>query len=182
MPLMDSTNRFGLVSIGLHWVMALLVIGLFGLGIYMVELDYYHRWYHKAPDLHRSLGVITGLLLLLRIAWRLMNTRPERLGAPLERRLGAIVHVLFYVLLAFIIVSGYLISSAEGQAVDVFGWFGIPATVTTIAQQADRAGLLHEITAWVIILLTVLHSAAALKHHFKDRDNTLVRMFGITRD
>lgn len=179
---MDSTNRFGLVSVVLHWLMALLIIGLFALGIYMVELDYYDSWYHKAPDLHRSLGVITGLLLLVRIAWRLMNPRPARLGSPVEKRLGAIVHTLFYVLMVLIIVSGYLISTAEGQAVDVFGWFSIPATITTIDKQADRAGELHEIMAWLTILLAILHSAAALKHHFKDRDTTLRHMLGVNSD
>ncbi len=64
-PLRNSTQGYGLVAILLHWSMAVLIIGLYLLGDWMVDLDYYHPWYLEAPDLHRGLGVVTALLLSL---------------------------------------------------------------------------------------------------------------------
>ncbi len=176
MHLRNDLQAYGLVSVLLHWIMAVLIIGLFALGKYMVDLDYYHPWYQKAPDLHRSLGVITGLLLLLRFLWRWTNPQPEILGSPWERRAALWVHRLFYVLMAAIVVSGYLVTTADGQAVSVFGWLAIPATIHGIDNQEDIAGVVHEWLANGLIALAVLHGLAALKHHFIDRDPTLRRM------
>jgi cytochrome b561 len=74
--------------------------------------------------------------------------------------------------------SGYLISTADGRAVDVFDWFSIPATIHGYDNQEDIAGLVHLVLAISLISLVTLHAAAALKHHFIDRDRTLLRMSG----
>lgn len=174
----NTTSVYGLVSVLLHWSGALLMIGLFGLGLYMIELDYYDSLYHTAPDWHRSLGVLTGLLILFRLYWRWTNTRPVPLGMPLEKRLAHWVHGGFYLLMALVIISGYLISTADGKPVAVFDWFEVPATYTALENQADKAGLVHLILAWITIILAALHTLAALKHHFRDRDATLNRMLG----
>lgn len=174
----DSDKTYGFISLFLHWIMAVLIIGLFILGVYMVELDYYDTWYNKAPDIHRSIGILAGVLLLLRIIWRWMNPRPEHLGAAWEKTLGRLVHYLFYISLLVIVISGYLISSADGKAVAVFDWFQIPATITSLENQADNAGLVHKIIAYLSMLLVILHTAASLKHHFMDKDATLIRMLG----
>ena len=87
-------------------------------------------------------------------------------------------HRLFYLLLFTIMVSGYLISTEDNRAVEVFGWFSIPATITSIPNQADVAGWVHLILASSLIGLALLHAAAALKHHFIDRDRTLKRILG----
>lgn len=88
------------------------------------------------------------------------------------------VHTLIYLLLFSIMISGYLISTADGRSVDVFNWFSIPATLHGFEQQEDIAGLIHLVLATSLITLVTLHAAAALKHHFIDRDRTLLRMFG----
>ena len=178
MLLRNDRKRYGLIAILLHWTMALLVVGLFFLGIYMVDLDYTHPWYQKAPDLHRSLGVITGLLLLFRFGWRLANPLPERFGKPWEQQAALWVHRLFYVLMATVVVSGYLITTADGQPVPVFDWFEIPATIQGFDNQEDAAGQAHEWLAYGLVALSVLHTLAALKHHFIDGDPTLLRMLG----
>ena len=177
-PLRNSRSRYGLISVLLHWGMAVLIIGLFFLGEYMVDLDYYDPWYNKAPDLHRSFGVIVAGLLLYRLGWRLSNVRPAEIGKPWERRTAAWVHRIFYVLIAAIAVSGYLITTADGQGVPVFNWFEIPAAFDGFENQEDIAGVVHEWLAHILILLVVLHTLASLKHHFIDRDATLRRMFG----
>jgi len=175
-PLRNSSQGYGLFAILLHWLMAVLIIALFLLGEWMVGLDYYHPWYLRAPDLHRGFGVITAILLLVRLGWRLGNRHPQLIGRPWEQQIAVWVHRGFYALVAAIIISGYLITTADGQPVSVFGWFAIPATVHGWPNQEDIAGELHEWLAIIIIALTILHGLAALKHHVIDRDATLRRM------
>ncbi len=66
--LFNSTNHYGYISIVLHWLMALVLIGMYVVGDYMVDLDYYDTWYHQAPALHKATGVILGFVLVFRIA------------------------------------------------------------------------------------------------------------------
>ena len=178
--LRNTKDRYGLVAMLLHWGMAILIVGLFALGTYMVELDYYDPWYKQAPDLHRSFGVIVAGLMIYRLGWRLANTRPSELGEAWESRIATWVHRLFYMLIAGIVVSGYLITTAEGQPVIVFGLFDIPATFTSFENMEDIAGEVHEWLTTTLIVLVSLHALAALKHHFINRDSTLRRMFGKT--
>ena len=74
--------------------------------------------------------------------------------------------------------SGYLISTADNRPIDVFGWFFIPASITSIPDQEDTAGLVHLVVASTLLGLVLLHAAAALKHHYIDRDDTLKRILG----
>lgn len=85
---------------------------------------------------------------------------------------------LLYVLLLVLLLSGYLISTADGKPISVFGWFEVPALFSGAGQQADLAGDVHLWLAWSLVLLSALHALAALKHHFVDRDTTLKRMLG----
>jgi cytochrome b561 len=90
-----------------------------------------------------------------------------------------LAHGLLYLLLFALMVSGYLISTADGRGLEVFDWFAIPATLSGLKGQEDLAGEVHLYLAWSLILLAALHALAALKHHFIDRDITLKRMLGM---
>ena len=68
------------------------------------------------------------------------------------------------------------------RPVSWFGLFDVPALITSIPDQADRAGLVHEYAAWALVIFAVVHALAALKHHFIDRDATLRRMLGFNAD
>ena len=173
-----SPTRYDLLTILLHWISAAAMLGLFALGVWMVELGYYHSWYNRAPDVHRSVGVLLTLLVLVRLVWRQAVALPEAPAThkPWERISGRVAHVLLYLLLLLVCFSGYFISSAEGQAVDVFNWFSVPALVSNTENLEDTSGLIHKIAAYIIIALTAVHACAALKHHFIDRDDTLLRM------
>lgn len=81
-------------------------------------------------------------------------------------------------LLSGILISGYLISTADGKPINVFGLFNVPATLTDAGSQADLAGNVHLWLAWSVVVLSVVHGLAALKHHFIDKDATLKRMLG----
>jgi len=176
----NSPHRFGLVSILLHWTVALTVFGLFGLGLWMRGLDYYSPWYRAAPDLHKGIGILLFLVMLLRLAWRLCSPPPAPLAShgPLVRRASKIGHGLLYLGLFALMSAGYLISTADGQPIEVFGGFQVPALLSGLPNQADVAGEVHEWLAWALVGLAILHALAALKHHFIDRDATLVRMLG----
>jgi len=177
----NSDQQWGLVSMVFHWLSALVIIGLFALGLWMTSLDYYDRWYEVAPDIHRSMGVLLFGFTLLRLLWRRWETVPQALPNQRRWEIGAAhgVHILLYLLLFSIMISGYLISTADGQGVQVFGWFEVPASIYGHHNQEDLAGEIHEWLAFFMIALVLLHSAAALKHHFLDRDATLRRMLGL---
>ena len=176
----NTTERYGWVAIALHWLMAPAIIGLFALGWWMRQLSYYDPWYRQGPELHKAIGILLLGLLLLRLLWKLVNQSPAPEPAtPNWQLLSArLAHGAIYLLLFTIMTSGYLISTADGRAIDVFGLFSIPATVQGIPNQEDIAGEIHEILAWSLMALVAIHALAALKHHFIDRDATLRKMLG----
>jgi len=176
----NSTTHFGLIAITLHWLVAITVFSLFGLGLWMTGLDYYDSWYKQGPWWHKSIGILLFFVIIFRLFWRVLTPPPAALTShkPWEIKLAHIAHLTTYVLLFTIMVSGYLISTADNRAIEVFGWFEVPATITSLPNQEDIAGWVHLILASTLIGLVVLHAAAALKHHFIDRDRTLKRIFG----
>lgn len=167
--------------IALHWLSALAVFGLFGLGQWMTGLTYYDTWYHRAPELHRSIGVLLFLLSVTRLLWRRFSGRPRELPDHLkwEQVVAKMAHFTLYMLLFGVMLSGYLISTADGRPVLVFGWFAVPATLSGIDGQEDVAGVVHLSLASTLVALALLHAGAALKHHLIDRGHTLRRMLGL---
>lgn len=175
--LKDSSSGYGLVSILIHWISALLIIFLFGLGVYMVDLTYYDDWYHKAPELHVSLGLLVLLIMLLRVVWRIINPTPLDLPAkPVQQITAKLVKLALYLFIFTVIISGYLITTAEGQPASMFNLVKFPVITQLNSANVDIAGEIHEYFAWGIITLVVLHTLGALFHHFVMRDRTLVRM------
>lgn len=176
----NDQQRYGWVAVALHWGMALMVVGLFALGLWMTSLGYYDPWYRKGPDLHRSIGVLLFALLLARLAWRWVNPQPapEPNHAPWERLIAHCAHRALYLLLILLCLSGYLISTADGRAIQLFGWIELPALIHGIDQQEEYAGTAHWLLALTTLTLAGLHALAALKHHFIDKDRTLLKMLG----
>lgn len=180
MRLRNDSEHYGLVAISFHWLVALVVVEQFALGLWMRSLGYYDAWYRLGPWWHKGIGVMLFGTVILRLVWRWSNPRPQELPThkPYERRLAGLTHGLLYLLLFVLMVSGYLISTADGRSLEVFDWFSIPATLSGIEHQEDIAGKVHSVLAWSLISLAGLHALAALKHHFFDRDRTLKRMLG----
>lgn len=165
----------------MHWLMAVVIIGMFLLGIWMVGLEYYDGWYHQAPSVHRSVGMLLLFLLLFRLAWRLANPVPEIIGKWWEKLIALWVHRGHYLFMFAVIISGYLISTALGRGVEVFDWFEVPALLPGDKGRESTAGFVHMLLAWGFMGYIAMHTAAALKHHFIDRDITLLRMLGLTK-
>lgn len=180
--LLNTTTTYGSIAIAIHWLSAAVIVAMFCLGYWMVDLDYYSSWYQRAPDIHKSIGILFAMLFGARLLLRNFTPVPAPASGTGGWQIAASrwVHRVFYVLIACQIVAGYLISTADGRPISVFGWFEVPATITSIPEQEDRAGDLHWYLALTLITLAVLHALAALKHHFVDRDETLRRMLGRT--
>lgn len=179
MPIFNSKNRYGLVAIVLHWLSAVLVIGLFVLGWWMMRLDYYDAWYTQGPYWHKGVGVVFGLLLVVRLIWKILNPSVQGLnGSSVLDRVVSLAHWLLYALLALIVMTGYLITTADGRELDVLGLFVVPASITSFANQETTMGDWHRWLAYVLAGLVAMHVLAALKHHYINRDATLKRMLG----
>lgn len=171
------THRYHVSHRILHAVMALLIPILFGLGLWMVDLGFYDPWYHKAPELHKSIGLLVFLLFLARLLVLRLFNKPAAAAGVLGV-VAKITHLSMYLLIATILTSGYLISTAKGQGIMVFDWFELPALPPLGEQQADIAGQIHLYAAWALMGLMGLHILAALKHAFVDKDTTMQRMWG----
>ncbi len=177
--LRNTTQTFGLINKLLHWLMAILLTGLFVVGLYMTDLDYYDPLYHQLPWWHKSLGLVIFALLVCRLIWKLINPMPAPLKShqTWEILLAHWLQWLFYLLIFLIALSGYFIATAEGEGIGFFDWFEIPALIDSIDEDsADLIGDGHKIMAISLAVLVILHALAALKHHFIDKDETLKRM------
>jgi len=174
----NTQTRYGAIAILLHWIMAALVFSLFATGLYMTDLGYYDSLYHVMPWWHKSFGLLVMGLLILRILSRSSDVRPVHLAThkSWEVKIASWIHRILYLLIFIIGISGYLISTAKGKGIEVFGWFEIPSFTELSADNTDRVGDIHFYLAWSLILLAAAHAGAALKHHFIDRDDTLKHM------
>ncbi len=177
---MSPQSTYSLTRILLHWLIAIIVIGLFASGFWMVELDYYHEWYTKAPFAHKAVGILLAFFLILATGVRLLTSKPkyDSTLSPLEKLSAKLVQYSMSLLVYSLIITGYLITTAKGDAISIFGWFEIPAIFSDINSQNDLAGKLHRWGAYLCIALAALHASAALFHHFIKKDTTLTRMLG----
>lgn len=175
----NTENTYGLVTISIHWLTAVLIISAFGLGLYVEELEYAHPWYHKGPALHKSIGLTVFFLVIFRLIWhRLVSAPPKPL--PMEQKelmIAKAVKYALYSLMVLIPIAGYFISTADGRGVAFFGLFKIPAIIAKKKPQEELFEEVHEIAAFLMMGLVLLHALAALKHHFIEKDATLLRMF-----
>ena len=182
---MDSdpaNSRYGTVAILLHWLTALLVVTGFSLGLSMVGLPFSRQkleWY----SWHKWIGITVWLLTCARLAWRCTHSPPPMEPMPAwQHRSARVSHVLLYVLLFIIPLSGWVYSSATGVQVVYLGLFPLPDLV---AKDRDLAAVLksvHLTLNFTLAALVCIHGVAALKHHFADRDAVLRRMLPRSRD
>ncbi|TLS72858.1 cytochrome b [Photobacterium damselae] len=174
----NSVSKYNYVARCLHWFSALIIISMFGVGLWMVDLNYYSTWYQTAPHWHKSVGILFAGLTIFRLIWKHLTVSPKIDGNRIEVYLATAGHIAMYALLFGLFVSGYLISTSDGRSIDVFNWFSIPGSGELFTQQSDIAGKVHFYIAWTLIFMVLLHVLAALKHHFINKDNTLRKMIG----
>ena len=172
----EAGRRYDGAAIALHWLTAALILANLGLGLSMVPLAispqklHWYAW-------HKWIGITVFLLTSLRLAWRAAHPPPPPVAMPeWQRRAAALTHLLLYALLLAIPVSGWLYSSATGVQVVYLDLVPLPDLVP---KDKALAGLLkeaHVTLNFAMFALVCVHSVAALKHHFVDRDTALARM------
>jgi cytochrome b561 len=168
--------RYTPVAIGLHWLLALLIVGAFGVGVYMHELPVSLQRL-KLYNWHKWAGITILALSALRLLWRLAHRPPADPPMPAwQRRAAHLTHGALYLLFFAVPLVGWAYSSAAGFPIVWFGVLPLPDFVPADEQLAEALKPWHGRLAWLLAALVVLHVAAALKHHFIDRDGLLDRM------
>lgn len=175
MLIKNTENRFGVVAISLHWVMALLIIGMLAVGLYMVNLPVGLQKL-KLYGLHKACGFLVLGLVTIRLIWRLLNTTPQ-LSLPWWEKVAArLAHVALYGFMFAMPITGWLVTSAAGFPASFFGLFTIPTLIAPNEELLPWFSMAHEWIAYGLIATILVHTAAALKHHFIDKDDILKRM------
>jgi cytochrome b561 len=170
-------TRYNGMTITLHWLAALLIFCGFSLGLFMTGLDLspakfrYYAW-------HKWMGITVFLLAAARLAWRAAHPAlplPATMPAW-QIRASRIAHATLYVLMLVIPLSGWIYSSSTGVSVVYLGLIPLPDLVAKDRETAKILLLVHKSLNYTLAAVVLLHIAAALKHHFVDRDNVLARM------
>jgi cytochrome b561 len=177
MPLRNTPDRFGLVARTFHWLIFLLLIGSFTIAWSMVDLPLgiqklkFYSW-------HKWVGATVFLVVLLRLAWRLVNHVPAAPpGTPGWQRLGAgVSHFLLYAILIVMPLTGWIMSSMKNLPLVYLGLIEIPSPFGVNQKWAGILAEVHETLALILLVLVGIHVLAALYHHFVRRDDVLRRM------
>jgi len=178
MRVRNSKTQFGAVAIGLHWLTALLILGVWTLG---QTLDWFPRGEARSGAIvvHIGFGLAVLLTVLARFAWRLADPPPplgrSRLGAWTNWAAEA-VHYALYALLALAPIVGIATWFARGNALPAFGLVAIASPLAADRELARQLIDLHALLANAIVFLAGFHALAALGHHYLLRDDTLARM------
>lgn len=176
MQFKNTENGFGLISIAIHWLMALLIIGLLAIGLYMTRIGISTQKL-ELYGLHKEFGILVLLLVIVRLIWRIENITPSLDSLIyLEKLAARSMHVAFYIFMFLLPLTGWAMSSAAGLPVSFFGLFVLPDLVHPNEHLQQLLAKIHEWLAYGLILAISGHVAAALKHHFIDKDTILKRM------
>jgi cytochrome b561 len=179
MQLKNTATRYGSVAQLFHWVIVVLIVTQFVLARRAEGLSPVAKIGVLAT--HKSVGITILALAVLRLTWRLFNPVPPLpAGTPRwQERAAHVSHFLLYALLFVQPVLGWLMSSARAFSVSWFGLVQLPDFIEPNKAAFERLRDWHEVMAWSLATIAVIHLAAALKHHFFDHDDVLRRMLPI---
>jgi cytochrome b561 len=174
---LNGTTGFGQISRLLHWATATLMLIMIPMGLFVSVLPAASVERPMFLAAHQSLGLTVLLLVALRLVWLLVSPAPP---LPLaltdwERRLARVSHIGLYALILGFPLSGFLLTTAQGQGTDLFGW-GLGPVIAPDVRIAQLASLLHNIVLPFVFYAVILaHVGAVLRHHFGDRRRDDVR-------
>jgi len=177
MPIRNSRDQWGAISIALHWLTLLLIVGMATVGLSMVEME-------NGPAkiqvyaLHKSFGLTVLGLTVLRLAWRLAVGTPRPVpGTPMwQDAIARMTHGAMYVLLLAVPISGWWFNSAAGFPLRWFGLVKLPKLTGFDPAIKELAKEMHENLFLLLACLIFIHAAAALWHHYRLKDRTLARI------
>lgn len=165
-------------TITLHWLVAIVVIGMLAFGLYLED-------YPRGPDRemlaawHATIGMVALVLGAVRLLWRLREGLPPPVApaAAWQETLARTIHWFLLAAVLMMPLSGIVTTLGHGKSIDLFGL----ATIGPMAADhtlAEAGEIVHAVLSKLLILALLVHAAAALKHHILDRDATLARMLG----
>jgi cytochrome b561 len=181
---LDTTETLSPWTRLLHWAVAALIAGLLGVGLYMVHWEAW-AWY----PIHKSFGILAGVVICIRVLWRWRAgwPPPVREIGPIEARIVHVAHVVLLCGTLAMPLSGLLFSASSGHGIAFFGLDLFPPNpqhgadgdvLPYSTRWSDFAQATHALLGYFMIAAIALHVLAALKHHLVDRDATLLRMLG----
>lgn len=183
--LRNTSTGYGRIAIAFHWTMAVLIIGMLAFGLYMTSLPPTDPATFQLFQLHKSIGFVVLTLAVFRLGWRLANPSPRLPEGmhPLEKIAAHLGHAGLYALIFAMPITGWFMVSASPWGIPTILFnvqpvphLPVPEALGTKEQAEAFFKVLHEYGAFLLIALVVVHVAAALKHHFIARDDTLKRM------
>jgi len=175
----NTSDTWGWPARTFHWVIAVMVFAQFGLGLWMsdVPLRSERPFYY---GIHASIGSSILALIVLRLVWRLANQVPaDPASMPDWQKLAArAAHRLLYTVTFATVLAGWMLAGSHRPPVEVkmFGLIDMPQLVAAGSPLHEPLEEVHEFLAFTLIALVVVHTAAALWHHFGRRDGVLMRM------
>ena len=176
-----AVSRYTPLAIALHWLLGLAILGMFAVGVFMTDLPI-SPLRLKLYNWHKWAGVTVLTLSVLRLLWRVTH-RPPALPQTIaqamptwQARAYHATHYLMYALFFAVPLIGWAYSSAAGFPIVWFGQIPLPDLLAPDKALAEMIKPLHELSAFALVGLASLHIAAALKHHWIDRDGLLSRM------
>lgn len=173
----NTVDSYGAVAKLLHWVMAVLMISVLIVGLLLED-------YEKTPEflqligLHKEFGIVVLLLACIRLGWKVLDISPS-LPASMSNHakiMAKLGHLGLYFLMFGLPITGWVISSAAGYPVSMFGLFDLPMLTGKDKDFSHDVKEIHELFANGLMALLALHVLAALLHHFYYKDNILTRM------
>lgn len=180
MLIMNTTTRYGAVAILFHWVLAICVISNILIGLYIVSLPDagFNMKKISLIFVHKEIGVLVLLLVVLRLLWRMINLVPALpTDLPSWQVIAArLVHASLYGLMIAMPVTGWLMSSTAGFTVTFMSLFHLPNLLETNQNLIPFYISVHKWIGYALIATLFLHISAALRHHFIFKDLVLVRM------
>jgi cytochrome b561 len=174
-----DTTRYDRVASLLHWLIGLALLGQITFGFLLDDLAPRGTPARAATiNLHKSVGLVLGALIVLRLLWRLRH-RPPRWPASLplwQQRAARLGHHALYACMLTMPLSGYIASNFSKHGIKFFG-IALRPWGPDIPAVYSAFNLLHVVTGWLFTALIVGHVLIALKHGLVDRDDTLARMW-----
>jgi cytochrome b561 len=177
MPTRNDSEHWGTISIALHWLTFVIVFAVSIVGLLMTEMGS-SMFKVQVYTQHKNFGLLVLALTALRLLWRLVARAPEPVAnTPAWQEWSArATHGALYLLLLLVPLSGWWFNSAAGFALPWFGLVKLPALAAFDAQTKALARETHETLFYVLAALVAVHAMAALWHHYRVKDRTLVRM------
>lgn len=173
-----STQDYSETTKILHWLIALLIIGLIWLGWYLADLSYFDKGYNLTLSIHKSLGMFALALAGAKILWAFFRPAPAFVDTikPWDRVAAQTTHLVLYFMIVIIPITGYAVSTSAGSPVSFFDLFDIPAVLPESDGLRNLAIELHYYLSYGTAILVAIHVLGALKHQFIDQDGTLSRI------